>query len=445
MKKHIVLLLCFTAQTALAQESSIQLKQCIDAAMTNKANIKASRTDLVVAGLQREEARGRYLPDISVLYEYRYNPIIPTQVVPTGQFLPVPTDELRPIRFGTDWQQNAGLTVYQPIIDGTIKNRIEESRINERVKQADLRIAEEELAYEVLSSFSNIMQLTEQVSGNAADTARTHRTLSYIHDRYTEGKLLKTELNNAKRNHANALSALYTAKADLVKEKLYLGYLTGIDAPELLSRPFDFAPLQELVVGGNEMMIDSIGTYRQLAERRALLGAQARTEQRRPLPSLGFQGFLGANQFTNNLNPFESNSWFGSSYVGLQVKVPILSSENRSVKIKQYAEQQVALGFQQEDLKQQMLSDYRRAEIDLLRTRQEIALAAENVMLLEENVRIYQDRVEAGRENSHQLLLQEIDLQQEKALLRKLQADQANRQVELLKASGRLMDFVRGL
>jgi outer membrane protein TolC len=451
------------------QESTIQLKSCIDAALANKANIKAARTDLVVAGLQREEAKGRYLPDISVLYEYRYNPIIPTQVIPTGQFLPVPTGELRPIRFGTDWQQNAGLTVYQPIIDGTIKNRMEESRINERVKQADLRIVEEDLAYEVVKTFSKIMQLIEQRQESATDTARTWHSFSFIRDRYDEGKLLKTELNNARRNHLNALSAFRAAQADILKEQFYLAYLTGLPANDLLTNPYDFTPLLSLMDGSafpgqrvpratginntldgllgtdEGIWIDSVAGYQQLRERQMLLAAQSSTEQRRPLPSLGFQVFIGANQFTNNFNPVESGTWFGSSYLGLQVKVPILSSENRGVKVRQFAEQQVALDQQREDFLQEYRKNYKQASVDARRTADQAAMVAENVALMQENVRIYQDRVEAGKENTHDLLLQEIDLQKELMELRNLRAAFTAQKVEQLRASGRLMSFLRGL
>jgi outer membrane protein TolC len=163
------------------------------------------------------------------------------------------------------------------------------------------------------------------------------------------------------------------------------------------------------------------------------------------LPSLGFQGFIGANQFTNNFNPVESGTWFGSSYLGLQVKVPILSSESRGVKVRQFAEQQVALDQQREDFLREYRKNYQQASVDARRTADQAAMVAENVALMQENVRIYQDRVEAGKENTHDLLLQEIDLQKELMELRNLRAAFTAQKVEQLRASGRLMSFLRGL
>jgi outer membrane protein TolC len=80
-----------------------------------------------------------------------------------------------------------------------------------------------------------------------------------------------------------------------------------------------------------------------------------------------------------------------------------------------------------------------------MKTQQQISLAEQNVLLLQENVSIYLDRVNAGRESAHELLLQEIDLQKEKTNLLKLKADLAGKQVERLKASGRLVAFVQAL
>jgi hypothetical protein len=70
------------------------------------------------------DAQSKFLPQIALAYEYRYNPIISTQIVPTGLFSGTPTSETQAIRFGTKWQQNAGVTVYQPLIDLSLKVRL---------------------------------------------------------------------------------------------------------------------------------------------------------------------------------------------------------------------------------------------------------------------------------------------------------------------------------
>ena len=64
--------------------------------MANRGNIRAVRTDIEIAKLQTSSAYQKYLPDLSLNYNYRFNPVIPTQIIPVGQFNQIPTDEKRP-------------------------------------------------------------------------------------------------------------------------------------------------------------------------------------------------------------------------------------------------------------------------------------------------------------------------------------------------------------
>lgn len=42
-----------------------------------------------------------------------HDPVIAIQVIPTRQLLQEPMEEYRAIKFSTNWQQNAGLTLYR--------------------------------------------------------------------------------------------------------------------------------------------------------------------------------------------------------------------------------------------------------------------------------------------------------------------------------------------
>jgi hypothetical protein len=55
---------------------------------------------------------------------------------------------------------------------------------------------------------------------------------------------------------------------------------------------------------------------------------QTKSERSKRIPTIGFKGYLGANQFANTFNPITANTWFGLSYVGLDIKAPILFGEN---------------------------------------------------------------------------------------------------------------------
>jgi outer membrane protein TolC len=447
MKKIIVILFVFVSITATAQNKIIKLSECIDAALLNKANIKASKTESIIAGLQNTEAKGKYLPQISISYQYIYNPIIATQVIPTGQFLPVPTNDQRPIKFGTNWQQNAGLNLFQPIIDFTIQSKIAESRINEKIKNADLQIAGNDLKFEVLKSFGKIMVLTEQEKSAVIDTVRTFKSLTLIKNKFDEGKVLKTDLNKSQLNHNNALGSYKASETELVKEKIYMSFLTSIPLVDLLDADFDFSPL---LSDNNFTSIDSVNTgsdanFQQLNLKEELLKQQIKTERRKFTPTIGVQAFLGANQFSNNFDPFLANSWYGSSNVGLSLKLPILSGENTSSRIKQLETQTKTIDFNREDLKAKRYTDFWQANEDIKKLKDQIQLDESNVSLMTENVTIYQDRFSAGQLIVNDLNLQELDLQREKTNLLKQKADLINLEIQRLNISGNLDGFIQKL
>lgn len=447
MKRFLFILTALVVLSATAQLRTLSLTECINNAMANKANIKASRTETIIAGLQNKEAKGKYLPQISIAYQYIYNPIIASQVVPTGQFLPVPTSEQRAIKFGTDWQQNAGLSLFQPIIDFTIQSKIAESRINEKIKNADLQIAGDELKFEVLKSFGNIMVLTEQLTSAVIDTARTFKSLTLIKAKFIEGKVIKTDLNKSQLNHNNALGSYKSAETELLKEKIYLSFLTSIPLFEILDVGFDFSPL---LSENNYLSVDTVNTdedanFQQLEFSQQLIRQQLKTERRKFSPTLGLQAFLGANQYSNTFDPLLANSWYGSSNVGLSLKLPILAGENTSSKIGQLETRAKTIDFNREDLRAKRYKDFWQTVEDIKKTKEQILLTEGNVELLSENVNIYQDRFLAGQLSVNDLNLQELDLQHEKTNLLKQKTDLINLRIQHIHTSGNLNNFIQKL
>lgn len=443
MKKIILLLSAFLSTTLYAQDKPIRLSQCVRLALANKANILAVKTDVLVAGLQELEAKNKYMPQLSLAYEYRYNPVIASQVIPIGQLSPTPGNEMRAVQFGTKWQQTAGINLTQPLVDFSIRSKIAESGINEKVKQADMKIAEDELKYEVLRSFGKLLIYTRQLESAVVDTARTFKSYQLIKDKFNERRVLKTDVNKASMNHNNALSSYKTALSELVKEKIYLSFLTTLPVRDLLDAPIDFSPL----LSGNfsdsnaHVHFDEIASVQQLKFKEALLKQQVNSEKSKYRPSVNFIGYLGANQYSEKFAPAMSNSWFGNSYVGLTLKMPLLG-ENTRYKARQLQTQMHGMSHNRSETENKLMKDYMQATEDIRKYREQVNLTRDNVALMNENTIIFQERFSAGQYNANDLNLQELDLLKEKNSLLKQQADLILKQIEQLNFSGNLNEFV---
>ena len=425
----------------------IKLITCIDSALANRGNIQALRTDTEIAKLQTSSAYQKYLPDLSLSYNYRYNPLIPTQIIPVGQFSQTPTDEKRPIKFGTNWQQNSGLNLYQPIIDFSIRSLVSESRINEKLKNIDVAAAERDLKLEVIKSFTNIWLREEQLRSAELDTLRTSKTKELFIAKSKEGRVLKTEVNKAVLNHNNALSDYVALSLSLTREKIYMSFLTGISLVTLLDGKFDFSPFSAdaLKVSNSEPVLDSIPSVVGLRLRAQLLEKQQKSEKMKRTPTIGFEGFIGANQYTDNFNPLLSGSWYGSSYVGLSLRFQILSGSNPKNRV-----YQLKLGVKgmksRLDDEINSVSNKRLLLIEEIRQiKYQEGLSKQDLALYEENLSLNRDRFDKGLINAYDLLRDEIDFQKEQSKFNEKRAELVFRQIELINNSGALSSFIENL
>lgn len=439
----IILILIISLSYRLSGQE-IKLITCIDAALANRANIKAVRTDIEIAKLQTSSAYQKYLPDLSLSYNYRYNSIIPTQIIPVGQFNQIPTDEKRPIKFGTIWQQNSGLSLYQPLIDFSIKSRVAESRINEKLKNTDAAVAERDLKMEVIKSFTNIWLNEEQLRSAEFDTIRTSGIKELFAAKSREGRVLKTEVNKTLLNHNNALSNYFAASSSLTSEKIYMAFLTGISLETLLDGKFDFSPFSEngLKTVNKYPLPDSVPSVESLRLQAELLAQQQVSEKMKNTPTLGFEGFLGANQYTDSFNPILSGSWYGSSYIGLSLRLQIFSGNSVKNRVNQLKLEEKGIKYRLEDEVNSVINKSILLNEEIREISYQTELLRQNIALYKENFSLYQERFDKGQINAYDLLTEEIDYQKEMAMLNEKRAELVYKQIELINNSGALSSLI---
>jgi outer membrane protein TolC len=442
-----IIFILFISLTNWLSGQEIKLITCIDSALANRGNIRAVRTDIEIAKLQTSSAYQKYLPDLSLSYNYRYSPIIPTQIIPVGQFSQIPTDEKRPIKFGTEWQQNSGLNLYQPIIDFSIKSRVAESRINEKLKNTDAAAAERDLKLEVIKSFTNIWLREEQLRSAKLDTLRTSRTKELFMVKSKEGKVLKTEVNKAILNHNNTLSDYIAVSSSLTREKIYMSFLTGISLETLLDGKFDFSPFSDdvLKVSNADPMLDSIPSVKSLRLRAELLEKQQKSERMKHTPTIGFEGFLGANQYTDTFNPFLSDSWYGSSFMGLSLRFQILSGSSTKNRVNQLKLEEKGLKSRLDDEIKSVTNKSLLLNEEIRQIEYQAGLSKQNIKLYEENLSLNQERFDKGQINAYDLLTDEIDFQKELSKFNEKRAELVYKQIEMINNSGALSSFIENL
>lgn len=437
----IAIAVVFAIECPAKAQVTLTLSQAINNAIANRKNIQAGKSDQIIRKLQTDALYRKYWPQVNVEYTYLYNPILQTSILPIGVFNPsYPADATKSIQFGTKWSQTAGLTLNQPLIDLSINRQINEAKLQERITAASQAQTEYELAYTVAQVYIDINLQEAKIRSAVADTGRTWISYQLLQNKFEQKRLLKSELNKARINHNNATQQYRKALAQLIEDKVYLLFLTGrndIEHPDIIIDTA-FLKNEQLTNVNAHPIVSNIPELQQLQLKADLTDVQTKTEKAKYLPTVSVKGFLGANQYTNSLDPFAANTWFGLSYVGIDLKYPLLFGENKHKKLQQLQLQSTQYYEQKDDKAAQYFKDGFIAKIRMEQVLSELKVQEENITLSAESIGIFQARVSEGQESSADLNIEEADLQ-------KLDAGyQSNRRqywlyfLDYLKASGKL-------
>jgi outer membrane protein len=432
--------LLIVSGSAVAQKP-LTLSQAINSGLVNRKNIQAGKSDQLIRKLQTDALYRKYWPQVSAEYTYLYNPILQTSILPIGVFNPAyPADATKSIQFGTKWSQTAGVALNQPLLDVSINRQINEAKLQERIAAAAQAQSEYEMAYTIAQVFIDINLQEVRVRSAAADTNRTWISYQLLQSVFDQKRLLKSELNKGKINHNNAIQDYRKAVSKLIEDKVYLLFLIGNNNIEQSDITIDSGFLSTLnfTITNTQPASSNIPELQQLQLKGEMAAVQTKVEKAKYLPSASVKGYLGANQYTNTFDPTAANTWFGLSYIGLNLKYPLLFGENKSKKIQQLQIQSNQYNQQKEDKAEQYHKDALIAKIKMEQLLSDLKIQEENRVLLTESIGIFQARVSEGQETASSLNTEENELQ-------KLEAGyQANKQqywlyfLDYLKAAGKL-------
>jgi outer membrane protein TolC len=176
-----------------------------------------------------------------------------------------------------------------------------------------------------------------------------------------------------------------------------------------------------------------------------LTASMEKSERAGHAPRIGIEGFVGTNQYTMQFNPTGSAGWYGSSYVGLSFKLPLISGSGSGSKIDQLRLQKKSINFRLQDKKAEISSENLRLMQDIDMLESQVSLSEHNTDLLKNNLELFKDRYNKGLINSYDMLNSETDLQKSITELDKLKTELFLKKLKLVRNSGMLGSFIQKL
>lgn len=438
----IILVICCGSAYCQSQVQ-VSLKEAVELALKNKPSLKRASLDGSIARQSLEQSKRKYIPEITSEIAIQYNPIIPTSIIPIGQFNPQnPTLDTRAVKFGLPWSNTAGITARQVIFDPSLQNEIKERKIDLAISELNRLSEEDQLTYQVLKSYFGVLLAQEEVKFAKADTSRAYQLHNVAKNRFQGDQTKISDRNQATYNLEKARYNFIRVTSNLELAFYELCFAIGLpqETPLELTTGFnEFFPFD------NTDLLDSASLLQQVDFKKAvyqnqLYDQKIKSEKAKLLPILTFNGFLGANQFTQQVNFNEQNSWFGNSFLNLNLQLPITGYFTKAKKIEQFQSQKDQIYYQLQEMKAKYDFESRVISTKLRTLRKSYELQISELDLSRMNFELAQKQFMEGQVLPNEIYIQEANLQQSQYQLISVMYDLMIQNLELQRLNG----FIKG-
>lgn len=387
MKKTGLLIIIILLSNNLFGQNAFTLENAIDYALENNRLSKNATSDLEIANAKKWETIATGLPQINAFIDYNNNLKQPVSLVP-AEFFGGNPGEFAELSFGTKQTIDGSVTLTQLLFDGSYMIGLASIKLYMDIAEKAKIKTDQEVKKATISAYGNALISQERVKILNKNLKNVKNNLDEINKIYQNGF---TELENVEqltisyKSLKNSLDyATKIEKTTLNLFKLIIGYdiekeITLLDnLSGLTLKSFDLNESSE------NFEIEKNIDYQLSLNNKKSQRTLYRLEQAKALPTL--RAFLKGGYDGNNesFRFFKPNQkWYGYSFVGVSMSVPIFSSLRKSAKT-----QQAKIEFEKSKLdlsesKKRILIELKNAESEYQYALNSYNNAIENLKLAE--------------------------------------------------------------
>src|SRR5699024_6265565 len=327
----------------------------------------------------------------------RRNLIIPTTPVPAKAFNPdAEKGEIMPLQFMTDWSSKAGINASFDLFNPKSRGQIKEAKQRAQIKSTTKKISVNQLKYQVGADYAAVIIAKKQFHLAIADTINKTKILAIVQDQHQAGRLTISELNKAISNKNQSISRYFKASKILISAKAQLLSDLGISPQkrEKLSISDDINSL--LHPNKKTLQKNSLSLTKRKQQKR-LTKIQLHNTKLEFLPTVSLEGFYGSNFYNNDFDIFKGQNWYGNSYIGLSINIPITQGLDRIKKIDQLQLQKQADMANYNAQKNLLQLENLQAQQDIVYKKKVLQQKKKNMALIQKNLLSAKDKFSSGR------------------------------------------------
>lgn len=405
MKLKLIAILVFAGSLS-SKAQNLDLETCLKMADTANLSIRNSRLDIAINNRERKAYESARLPKIAISGDYKYNAIIPGQVVP-GQFFGGPAGTFSTVQFGVPFNLSTTAQLTQILYNPQVNYGLAALKINGELTKIQQQIVEQNIKHQVAETFFNLQAITKQLSFVTANISNMDKLIKNMQLMVDQELVIQTEADKLQINRLSLLNSRQSLQATQEQLETLLKILVGMDSEEKIRLESDDLVEKSILVDKQTIV------YQELE----LLGAQKKMneEERKGtnmayLPSLAF---YAAYNYNYNMKPADDyRVGIEGAFIGLKLDWTLFDGMEKFHKQKVNALEAEKIDNQQTTVAQQLEMQTNNAKKQIEVSSGALAISQEQLRLSDRVYKQTQLKFEQGTISSNDLILADNNLQQ---------------------------------
>lgn len=452
MKKMFIMFALLLCVLKTYTQQAYTLQECLEYAIENNRNLKKSDFEKQKAHHARQEVLGSLLPQINSSASLNNNLKKSKFIMPNFINDMLPPDAQDPnaekymtIEMGTNYNANIGVTLNQQILNFPLFNALGIAKTAERMAALGLESDEEDVISQTANLFYAVQSTEYAVLQMDKSVKLVKEMLKTMEVNYENGLAKKVDVDGLKVNLVNMTTQKSAIENAAVVQKNLLKLQMGFEVNNSIEiESVDLALFEDKAQDNliRSFSLHNQTPYRMMMENLDMAQLQKKSAIYENLPSLSLMFNYQYNGVSDDFFRGETNYWYPSSLIGLNMQIPIFSGFSRRAKIRQ---SNMEIYKAQEDVKmleQSLNMAYMNANINLDDAINTIKLQSENQALAEEVFTVTENNFVLGLSSMSDILNASQSLVQAQLSYANALNDYMKAYIELKKAAGNIRDLM---
>jgi outer membrane protein TolC len=440
VKLMLVYLIGIALPQLVVAQQQLTLKEALTYALQNNNKVRKSKLDMEGGRYKVQEVRAQALPQITGTTGLTYNPIIGQQVVDFG-------GQLQTLKFGQKWNSNAGVQLSQQLFNQQVFTGLQAAKSSEEYYNLTSQYTEEQIIELVANNYYQVLVNRQQLNVIDTNIKNVKVVEKIVSNQFKNGLARKIDVDRITVNLTNLNTQREQTINAITQLENQLKFAMGMSVTTPISLPAtELTEVSQLPEFRDSLDFANRTEIKLLDNQDKLLSLQRKAYVAEYYPTLSLTGNYTYSSQSNGFDFLTSNSTaigFGSSAVGLTLKVPIFNGFLTRSKIRQA---DVEIRKAKEDRKESTNSlnlAYENAKIQLSNNMNTIKAQRKNAQLADEIYRSTQNNYNNGLASLTDLLETENSLTEAQNSYTQALLNYKIAEIQLIKSNGNIKSLVK--